>query len=87
MGKRVNAHLLKLVESAATQTYTQKNYDLEEGDFVTVYATVTTRNKTLNSGDFATVIEITDSGQVTLQSMSDTRVRVETDVSNCYRPN
>jgi len=86
MGNRVNAHLRKLVESAAEQTYTQNTYDLEEGDFVTVYATVSNGNKTINAGDFATVIEI-DGEAVTLESMADARIRVITEPSNCYRPN
>lgn len=86
MGTRVNAHLRELVEAAAQQTYTQNTYDLDEGDFVTVYSTVSNGNKTLNAGEFATVIEI-NGEEVTLESMADARIRVRTDASNCYRPN
>ncbi len=86
MGTRVNSHLRKLVDAAAQQTYTQNTYDLDEGDFVTVYSTVTNGYKTLNAGEFATVVEI-NGENVTLESMADARIRVQTDASNCYRPN
>lgn len=86
MGTRVNAHLRQLVEAAAQQKYTQNTYDLDEGDFVTVYSTVSNGGKSLQAGEFATVIEI-DGEEVTLESMADARIRVQTDVSNCYRPN
>ena len=86
MGTRVNSHLRKLVDAAAQQTYTQNTYDLDEGDFVTVYSTVTNGHKTLNAGEFATVVEI-NGENVTLESMADARIRVQTDASNCYRPN
>ncbi len=87
MGRRVATRLKKLIEDAYEQNYTTSQNNFEVGDFVSLYAAETnSEDEIIEPGDFCIVIKVKDDGDVLLESISDSTIRITTNESNCYKP-
>lgn len=85
MGRRVAARLKKLIDDAHEQQYTKSRNNFEVGDFVSLYAAEQNETDIIEPGEYCIVIKC-DSSRVTIESLSDSTIRVTTNEENCYKP-
>tara|TARA_Y100000004_G_scaffold197105_1_gene269765 strand:+ start:2127 stop:2408 length:282 start_codon:yes stop_codon:yes gene_type:complete len=85
MGRRVAARLKKLIDDAHEQQYAKSKNEFEVGDFVSLYAAESEGTDVIEPGEFCIVIKC-HAGRVTVESLSDSTIRVTTDQDNCYKP-